>query len=45
MLPPVAAAVQSLNLLPETALVGLVTFGRMVHVHEVGTRAAVLHAA
>eukprot|EP00941_MAST-03F_sp_MAST-3F-sp1_P006026 g6026.t1 len=29
---------QSLSLLPETALVGLITFGRMVHVHEVGSQ-------
>lgn len=27
---------QSLNLLPETALVGFMTFGTMVHVHELG---------
>ena len=27
---------QTLNLLPEEALVGLVTFGTMVHVHEIG---------
>lgn len=26
----------SLSLLPATALVGLITFGRMVHVHELG---------
>lgn len=27
---------QTLNLLPEDALVGLVTFGTLVHVHEIG---------
>jgi len=27
---------QTLNLLPEQALVGLVTFGTMVHIHEIG---------
>lgn len=27
---------QSLNLLPETAMVGLITFGAMAHVHELG---------
>lgn len=27
---------QSLNLLPEDALVGFITFGKMVHVHELG---------
>lgn len=27
---------QTLNLLPETALVGLISFGTMVHVHELG---------
>jgi len=29
---------QSLALLPETALVGLITFGRMVHVHELAAQ-------
>ena len=29
--------VMSLSLMPEHALVGLVTFGRMVQVHELGT--------
>lgn len=27
---------QTLNLLPEDALVGLITFGTLVHVHELG---------
>ena len=27
----------SLSLLPPNALVGLITFGKMVHVHELGT--------
>lgn len=27
---------QTLNLLPEDALVGLITFGTLVHVHEIG---------
>lgn len=27
----------SLSLLPPNALVGLITFGRMVHVHELGS--------
>ena len=29
---------QAFNLLPEEALVGLITFGTLVHVHELGIR-------
>ena len=27
---------QSINFIPEDALIGLITYGKMVHVHELG---------